>query len=65
LPEVAGDAAEYFNPGDESSIMTAVSKVIYDEAKRVEMRKNGLERLKYFSWEKTAAETKNVYESLI
>ncbi len=65
LPEVAGDAAEYFNPEDESSIMTAVSKVIYDEAKRVEMRKNGLERLKYFSWEKTAAETKNVYESLI
>lgn len=65
LPEIAADAAEYFNPEDELSVRTAVSKVIYDEAKRVEMRKNGFERLKNFSWEKSATETKQVYESLI
>lgn len=65
LPEVALDAAEYFSPEDELSIMDAVKKVIYDEDKRSELRNKGFERLKYFSWEKMAAETKKVYASLI
>ena len=65
FPEVALDAAEYFNPEDELSITEAVKKVIYCEDRRNELRSKGFERLKYFSWEKTAAETKKVYESLI
>ncbi|MEI8245068.1 MAG: glycosyltransferase family 1 protein [Lentisphaerota bacterium] len=65
LPEVALDAAEYFNPVDEFSIMNKVKRVIYDEKKRSDMRSKGFERLKYFSWEKNAFETKKIYESLI
>ena len=65
FPEVAADAAEYFNPEDEMSMIAAVKKMLYDEGMRAELRRRGFERLKYFSWEKTVSETKKVYESLL
>ncbi len=64
LPEIASSAAEYFNPEDETSILEAVSGVIYNNSKRMEMRTKGFERLNLFSWERTAEKTKKVYESV-
>lgn len=65
LPEVAGDAALYFNPIDEFSIREIVSKIIYSEEIRKELQLKGFKQLEKFSWEKTANETVNVYGSLI
>lgn len=65
LPEVGGDAAAYFNPGDASSIEHALHGVIYDDGLRERLRSRGYERLKKFSWEKTARETIELYRSVL
>lgn len=65
LPEIAEDAAEYFDPSSEDSIRNAVTKVLTNQARRDELREKGTQRLQCFSWEKTAKETQKVYESVI
>ena len=64
LPEVGGDAAIYFEPKNIKSIIGAVTDVIYNDNLRKELIKKGFEKLKKFSWEKTAIQTRNVYESI-
>lgn len=65
LPEVAGEAACYFDPYSEDSIKNAVIKVLEDSTFREDLIKMGTERLKKFSWKKTAEETKRIYESVL
>ena len=65
LPEIAGNAAEYFDPYDEESISIAIENVLNNSQRKEELRENGKERLKYFSWEQTAKSTKKLYESII
>jgi len=65
FPEVAGDAPVYFNPYDENSIENSVETVIYNPTIRTRLIEKGKKRLKYFSWSKTASETKKVYESIL
>lgn len=65
LPEIGGDAAIYFDPNDSSDIERAISKVIYDDIFRSELIKKGKSRRKEFSWQKTAIETKKLYESCL
>ena len=57
LPEVAADAAEYFDPTDVNSIAAAMGRVLADNNLRSQMIKAGLRRSAQFSWEKTAART--------
>lgn len=65
MPEVAGNAAEYFDPFDASSILSAVSKVLNDAAYREQLRTNGRQRLKLFSFEACVTNTIKVYRSLL
>lgn len=64
FPEVAGDAGEYFDPRSKESISSAVERVIYSENKREEMMVKGLERVKLFTWEKSATLHEQLYRSL-
>lgn len=64
MREVAGDAAEYFDPLEQDSIFVAVKKVIYDPALRQKMISNGFERSKNFSCEKMIGELREVYASV-
>ncbi|MBB4803679.1 glycosyltransferase involved in cell wall biosynthesis [Flavobacterium nitrogenifigens] len=64
LPEIAGNAAQYFDPNDENSIKNAVKNVLNDETLRTKLIQDGKERLKFFSWEKTAFQTAEVYKSI-
>ncbi|MDA8871748.1 glycosyltransferase family 4 protein, partial [Flavobacteriaceae bacterium] len=64
LPEIASDAAVYFDPSDEKSIHIAVLDVLKDHELRTSMIKKGYKRLEYFSWEKTAQKTKNLYKRI-
>ncbi|HEY0111079.1 MAG TPA: glycosyltransferase, partial [Fibrella sp.] len=64
LPEVGADAAIYFDPEQDESIAYAVEKVLTDTALQKEMRNKGSQRLKQFSWEKTAAKTYSLYRQL-
>lgn len=65
FPEVAGEAALYFNPTDIESIKYAVERVLYDSELRERLVNAGLQRVVNFSWDKTASETMAVYKTLL
>jgi len=65
LPEVAGDAAIYFEPKSAMQIKNAVQKIISNDSLRTEMITKGRKRLKMFSWDKTAKHTSEVYNKCV
>ncbi|HNS32464.1 MAG TPA: glycosyltransferase family 1 protein [bacterium] len=64
MPEIAGGAAILVNPYDEDEIADAVDRVLSDERLRQDMKKKGLERAKFFSWEKAINNTLDLYNRL-
>ena len=65
LPEVGGEAARYFDPGDVEAMAEAI-RVVWDDADlRAEMRRRGREQAARFSWKRAAQETFAVYERLL
>jgi glycosyltransferase involved in cell wall biosynthesis len=64
FPEVAGDAALYFDPREESSLKERIERILYSDGVSENLITKGLQRVQEFSWEKTAQETKAVYESV-
>lgn len=60
LPEVANDAAIYFDPHNSQEIKNALKSIIFDTALAQSLVFKGHERLKSFSWEKCARQTLNV-----
>lgn len=64
IPEVVGDAGEYFDPADTESMRVAIERVISSDSQRKLLIARGRERLGYFSWDRCAAETFNVYKKL-
>lgn len=64
LPEVGGNAVEYFNPKDIKSIESSIRRVVEDSKVREGLIKKGRERLKMFSWEKTSNEYTKIYEEV-
>lgn len=65
IPEVVGNAGEYFDPGDVESIRGAIERVMNSEAHRNSLIQNGRERLKLFSWDRCAEETYDIYKKLL
>jgi glycosyltransferase involved in cell wall biosynthesis len=64
IPEVVGDAGEYFNPDDIESIRIAIEQVVKSESHRTMLMAKGRDRLRQFSWDRCASETYNVYKQL-
>jgi glycosyltransferase involved in cell wall biosynthesis len=62
MPEVAGDAALLFDPGDPAAIRAALERLLGDAALRERLRAAGLARAAQFSWERCARETATAYE---
>ena len=56
IPEVAGQAAQLFDPQDEAALQGFLERLLTDAAWRAELRARGQERIKQYSWE-AAAET--------
>lgn len=65
FPEVAGDAAEYFDPRSDDSIRMSVIKILDNGKLRENLIKKGSERIKSFSVESMAEKTLDVYRSVI
>lgn len=65
LPEVGGDAAFYFEKEDYDTLIRLMKKMCIDDAFRMKQIKKGQERVKEFTWEKTAKETIDVYKELL
>ena len=61
LPEVAGDAALTFDPYDERAIADALERLLSDRAEAERLRVLGLERVREFTWERTARMTLESY----
>lgn len=65
MPEVIGNAAEYFNPSEENDIRRAIEAVVYSNSRVSSLKAFGAERLAYFSWSRCAQETLNIYRLII
>ncbi|MFI5305677.1 MAG: glycosyltransferase family 4 protein [Nitrospiria bacterium] len=64
LPEVAGDAAIMVDPFDYEGFSMAIEKIIKDKEFRMNLIRNGLKRVKSFTWEETARQTLQLYEKI-
>ncbi|PSF38307.1 glycosyl transferase family 1 [Aphanothece hegewaldii CCALA 016] len=65
LPEIAGDAAIKIDPENLIQIAEAILEVISSSQLRQSLITKGKERVKLFSWEKTAKQTLNAYKSIL
>jgi len=64
LPEIAGNAALYFDPHKPDHILQITTRVLEDELLREELKKKGLERLELFTFDACVQNTLQVYQSL-
>lgn len=64
MPEVIGNAGEYFDPANLEDMRCAIERVVYSDERIEWLRRAGAERLSAFSWAKCARETLNVYRSM-
>jgi glycosyltransferase involved in cell wall biosynthesis len=64
IPEVAGDAAMYFDPNDPVDIGNKISTVLEDEKLQNELIDHGTYRLGQFSWKDSARELIRQLEQL-
>ncbi len=65
LPEVVGDAGVTVDPRSVPALAAALSGLLQDSARREEYRGRGLRRATAFSWERTAALTRAVYDRVL
>lgn len=65
LPEVAGDAALYFDPRDVDAMTEAIRRALSDDALRADLRLRGLAQAKRFSWEKAAEELRQCFGGVV
>jgi glycosyltransferase involved in cell wall biosynthesis len=54
LPEVAGDAAEYFDPASAEQMSATIERVLLSPDLQDALRQKGRERVKQFSWDECA-----------
>jgi glycosyltransferase involved in cell wall biosynthesis len=64
MPEVLGDAAEFFDPNQIDSIAQALERVAFSNDRRQELITKGVKRLKAFTWQACAERHLLLYQSL-
>lgn len=65
LPEICGEAALYFNPMSPSEMAAKITRLLEDENLYEMMRQHGIRRSLDFSWEKTAQQMLDIFESVM
>jgi glycosyltransferase involved in cell wall biosynthesis len=65
LPEVAAEAAAFFDPDSVEDMAQRIAQVALDPALRNELRQKGYENVKRFSWQLTAQQTLRVYQTVL
>jgi glycosyltransferase involved in cell wall biosynthesis len=65
LPEVLGDAALLINPESVDEICMGMERLAVDRALRSELSRKGSERVKIYTWERSAHILKGIYEELV
>jgi len=64
LPEVVGNAAVLVNPENVFEIMRALHRMLLDQALRDKLKQRGYEQSTKFSWEASARQILQVYDSV-
>jgi glycosyltransferase involved in cell wall biosynthesis len=64
MPEIARDAAEYFDPDNREELVLWLQRFAADGHLKSQLRDKGFERVKAFSWAATAEQTVAIYRSL-
>lgn len=64
MPEVIVDAAEFFNPNDQSDLFRAISNVTSSKNRQEELKSLGKKRIKKLSWGNCAKKTLDIYQNL-
>lgn len=64
LPEIAGDAACYFNPKNVEEMANVISQILCSGKLRKSLVDRGKEQVAKFTWEETARKTINVYKKV-
>lgn len=64
IPEVVGDAGEYFDPHNRESMLGAIERVVESSDYRKLLISKGRKRLKNFSWDNCALRTFDIYRKL-
>ncbi|MCE4025702.1 glycosyltransferase family 4 protein [Microbacterium sp. Au-Mic1] len=62
---VGGEAARYFDPSDDRSLADLLAKISSDPALIADMVASGYEQAQLFTWERTARETRAVFEAAL
>lgn len=65
LPETAGSAAAYFEPGAAGALAELIADLLGDVERRTELIARGHERIAACSWRATAQATADVYRELL
>lgn len=65
LPEVVGDAGITLDPQDNNALQEVMLSLYQNESLRQEYSRKGLERSRFFSWEKSAENLIKIYEKII
>lgn len=60
IPEVCGDAAQFFDPRDPADLLRVMRRVASDADLRADLSRRGQARAREFSWAATAQATRNV-----
>lgn len=64
IPEVAGEAAILIDPTNTAELRDALVRLLTDQSLRTQLIRQGFEQSARFSWQRTAAEILDVYDSL-
>ncbi len=65
MPEVGGNAVEYFDGYDTENLTNVLRHVLHSKKMQKELSENGLEQAKKFSWKKTAEQTLEAYKKAL
>jgi glycosyltransferase involved in cell wall biosynthesis len=64
LPEVAGDAALLFDPGDVEGMAQALAQIVADEGLRRDLVERGFCQMLKFSWRRSAEQVLQIFEDV-
>lgn len=65
LPEIGGDAAEFFPPRDPEALANAIGRLLDEPARRRRHQEAGRERARRFSWRRCAQEHTELYAEVL
>lgn len=65
MPEILGDAAEYFDPLDTKDMAAAIERVITQPSLQKELVEKGITQAARYSWQRCAKETHAIYMKIL